>query len=412
LASQVRPNSAGNLFITELWVRHFESLLFQLTTAKNLRLTQIGSLNAPIEFQGDPAMHRNATVAVLVTALSAAIAGPLQAQTTLLLDLPLESQSAQVTQTIGITKISVTYHRPRVKGRKIWGWLEPYGRVWRAGANENTVFEVSDPVTVEGKTLPKGIYGLHMIPGESEWTVIFSKRANSWGSYSYDPAEDALRVTVKPQTTDMRDALTYDFEDPMPDTVTVAMRWETVAVPFKIAVNTNEIVQASLRDQQLHSRLQYFWSSWNDAGAYLLDHNLSPEDALRYADKSIQIEERFDNLITKVRALDRLNRKEEAATFRNRALALGNVIQLNSYGRQLQVEGKQNEAFEVFRDNIKKNPNHWVAHYESARMACARGDFNGAVKEMKLALSGAPDSQKSPFDNLIKRLEAKEDINK
>jgi len=91
---------------------------------------------------------------------------------------------------------------------------------------------------------------------------------------------------------------------------------------------------------------------------------------------------------------------------------LGNVIQLNSYGRQLQVEGKQNEAFEVFRDNIKKNPNHWVAHYESARMACARGDFNGAVKEMKLALSGAPDSQKSPFDNLIKRLEAKEDINK
>jgi Protein of unknown function (DUF2911) len=357
-------------------------------------------------------MYRNAAVAVLVTALSTVIATSLQGQTTLLLDLPLESQSAQVTQEIGITKISITYHRPRVKGRKIWGWLEPYGRVWRAGANENTVFEVSDPVTVEGKTLPKGIYGLHMIPGESEWTVIFSKRANSWGSYSYDPAEDALRVTVKPQTTDMRDALTYDFDDPMPDAVTVTMRWETVAVPFKIAVNTNEIVEASLRDQQLHSRLQYFWSSWNDAGVYLLDHNLSPEDALRYADKSIELEERFDNLITKVRALDRLNRKEEAATVRNKALGLGNVMQLNSYGRQLQVEGKQNEAFEVFRENIKRNPDHWVAHYESARMASAQGDFNGADKEMRLALSGAPDSQRSPLENLIKRLEAKEDINK
>jgi Protein of unknown function (DUF2911) len=365
-----------------------------------------------VEILWRPTMYRNAAVAALVTALSVVIAAPLQSQTTLLLDLPLESQSAQVTQKIGITNISITYHRPRAKGRKIWGWLEPYGRVWRAGANENTVFEVSDPVTVEGKALPKGIYGLHMIPGESEWTVIFSKRANSWGSFSYDPAEDALRVTVKPQTTDMHDALTYDFDDPMPDAVTVTMRWEKVAVPFKIAVNTSEIVQASLRDQQLHSRLQYFWSSWNDAGAYLLDHNLSPQDALRYADKSIQIEERFDNLITKVRALDRLNRKEEAATVRNKALAMGNVMQLNSYGRQLQMEGKQNEAFDVFRDNIKKNPNHWVAHYESARMASAQGDFDGAVKEMKLALGGAPDSQRSPFENLIKRLEAREDINK
>ena len=133
---------------------------------------------------------------------------------------------------------------------------------------------------------------------------------------------------------------------------------------------------------------------------------------MSYADKSIQIEERFENLITKTRALDRLGRKEEAATVRNRALALGNVIQLNSYGRQLQTEGRQKEAFDVFRDNIRKNPDHWVAHYESARMASAQGDFDGAVKEMKLALSGAPDSQRSTFENLVKRLEAREDINK
>jgi hypothetical protein len=357
-------------------------------------------------------VHRYAAVAVLVTALSVVIAPALQSQTTLLLDLPLESQSAQVKQKIGITNISITYHRPRAKGRKIWGWLEPYGSVWRAGANENTVFEVSDPVTVEGKALPKGIYGLHMIPGENEWIVIFSKRANSWGSFTYDPAEDALRVTVKPQTTDMHDALTYDFDDPMPDAVTVTMRWEKVAVPFKIAVNTNEIVQASLRDQQLHSRLQYFWSSWNDAATYLLDHHLSPEDALEYADRSIQLEERFENLITKVRALDRLNRTEEATAVRNKALAMGNAIQLNSYGRQLQAEGKQNEAFDVFRENIERNPNHWVAHYETARIACAQGDFDGAVKEMKIALGGAPDSQSAPLGNLIKRLEAREDINR
>lgn len=357
-------------------------------------------------------MYSKAAVAVLVTAISLVIASPFEAQTTVLLDLPLESQRAQITQKIGITNISITYYRPRAKGRKIWGWLEPYGRVWRAGANENTTFEVSDPVSIEGKPLPKGIYGLHMIPGEREWIVIFSKRANSWGSFTYDPAEDALRVTVKPQATDMHDTLTYDFDDPMPDSVSVTMRWEKVAVPFKIAVNTSEIVQASLRDQQLHSRLQYFWSSWNDAAGYLLDHNLNPQDALTYADKSIQLEERFDNLITKVRALDRLNREEDATTIRNRALSIGNALQLNSYGRRLQLEGKQNEAFDVFRNNIKKNPDHWVAHYELARMASAQGDFDGAVTEMKLALAGAPDSQRSPFENLIKRLEAKEDINK
>ena len=102
-------------------------------------------------------MHPKAIVAVFVTALSMVIASPLRAQTTVLLDLPLESQRAQMKQTIGITNISITYYRPRAKGRKIWGWLEPYGRVWRAGANENTTFEVSDPVSIEGKPLPKGI---------------------------------------------------------------------------------------------------------------------------------------------------------------------------------------------------------------------------------------------------------------
>src|SRR5215469_14115511 len=357
-------------------------------------------------------MYRNAAVAVLMTAISTVIASRLQAQTTVLLDLPLESQRAQVTQKIGITNISITYYRPRAKGRKIWGWLEPYGTVWRAGANENTTFEVSDPVTVEGKPLSKGIYGLHMIPGENEWIVIFSKRANAWGSFTYDPAEDALRVNVKPQPTDMHDTLTYDFEDPTSASVAVTMRWEKVAVPFKIAVNTNEIVQASLRDQQLRSRLQYFWSSWNDAATYLLDNKLSPQDALTYADKSLQLEERFDNLITKARALERLNREEEAITVRNKALAMGNAIQLNSYGRRLQLEGRQNEAFDIFRNNIQKNPDHWVAHYESARIASAQGDFDGAMKEMKLALAGAPDSQRSPLESLIKRLEAKEDINR
>jgi len=160
------------------------------------------------------------------------------------LDLPRVSQHAKVTQRIGITEITIDYSRPLVNGRKIWGGLEAYGKVWRAGANENTTIEFSDPVRVEGKPLHQGTYGLHMIPGEKEWTVIFSKNHTSWGSYTYDSAEDALRVSVTPQASELHEALTYNFENPKPDSTVIAMRWEKIAVPFKVDLKVDEIVQA------------------------------------------------------------------------------------------------------------------------------------------------------------------------
>src|SRR5262249_10935893 len=123
-------------------------------------------------------------------------------------------------------------------------------------------------------------------------------------------------------------------------------------------------------------------------------------------------EERFDNLITKARVLDAMNRKDDATVARNKALGLANVTQLHSYGRQLQIQGQQEQAFEIFRVNIKKNPAHWTAHNELSRMACAKGDYDTAVKEMKLASAAAPDQIKSALDGFTKRLEAKEDINK
>lgn len=112
------------------------------------------------------------------------------------LDLPRPSQYAQVTQRIGLTDITISYSRPLVKGRKVFGGIVPYGQIWRAGANENTIIEFSDPVSIEGQPVAKGTYGLHMIPGETEWTVILSKTSSSWGSFTYDQKEDALRVKV------------------------------------------------------------------------------------------------------------------------------------------------------------------------------------------------------------------------
>ncbi|MBZ5652739.1 MAG: DUF2911 domain-containing protein [Acidobacteriia bacterium] len=327
------------------------------------------------------------------------------------LDLPRPSQHAVVTQRIGITDVTINYHRPMVNKRKVWGGLVPYGQVWRAGANENTTIKFTDPVTIEGKPLPAGTYGLHMIPGENEWTVIFSTNSTSWGSFTYNQAEDALRVTVKPQTADYHEVLTYDFDDVNPDSSLVTLRWEKVAVPFKVGVNTHEIVAENLHNQ-LRGLAQYSWDGWDDAANYLLQEKIDLEEALKYSDKSIQNEARYDNFMTKSRALEALGRKEEATTARDKALTMANAIQLHSYARQMQIDGKQTEAFAIYRDNAKKNPDQWIVHVGLSRMYSAQGDFTNAAKEMNAAVAGAPDGQKQPLQAFARRLEAKEDINK
>ena len=169
----------------------------------------------------------------------AAMPGVIPAQS-FVLDLPLPSQRAEVSERIGLPISLSAYHRPLVKDRKIWGGFVPYGKVWRAGANENTTIAFSDPVHIEGKSLDKGTYGLHMIPNADEWTIIFSKNSTSWGSFSYDQAEDALRVTVKPKAADMHNALTYDFDQLQPDSAVVELEWEKIAVPFKVSVDVHK----------------------------------------------------------------------------------------------------------------------------------------------------------------------------
>src|SRR5580693_1022611 len=203
------------------------------------------------------------------------------------LDLPLPSQRAEVTQRVGITDITIRYQRPLAGDRKIWDGVVPYGKVWRGGANENTTISFTDPVMIEGKPLDKGTYGLHMIPTADEWTIIFSKNYTSWGSFTYDQAEDALRVTVKPKAADMHNALTYDFDDLQPDSAVAELEWEKVAVPFKISVDVHDVVQASLK-KQLRNLSQYTWISWDEAANYLLTEKIEYDEALRLANKSIE----------------------------------------------------------------------------------------------------------------------------
>jgi hypothetical protein len=157
------------------------------------------------------------------------------------------SLKASVTQTLGTDgKITIEYSRPGVKGRKIWGELVPYGLApgnkysenkpypWRAGANENTTFETNKDLLVEGKPLPAGKYGVHMIPGEKEWTIIFSKNNSAWGSFNYKQEEDALRITVTPVKAPHQEWLVFGFDDLAGTSATAFLHWEQVKVPFKI----------------------------------------------------------------------------------------------------------------------------------------------------------------------------------
>jgi hypothetical protein len=347
--------------------------------------------------------------ALVVMAGLLSIVSPSSAQS-LLIDVPRDSQHATVIQRVGLTDITINYHRPLVKGRQIWGKLVPYGEVWRAGANENTTMTFSDPVAIEGQPLAGGVYGLHMIPGETEWTVIFSKIHTDWGSFTYNPSHDALRVKVKPQSAEMREALSYDLDVVTPDSTVATLRWEKLTVPFKIDVNVHDLVRASL-PLQLHGGAQYGWNAWDDAANYLLSQKYALEDALQYADSSVGVEKRYDNLLTKSQILDAMGRKGEAATSKSQALALATGRQLYYYAVSLKSQGKPDEAFDFFRQAAKRDPNDWLVHDGLARVYSAKGDFDNALKEMRICLAGAPDTQKYFPADLIRMLEAKKDIN-
>ena len=327
------------------------------------------------------------------------------------LNIPRVSQRGTVSQRIGLTDITIVYHRPEVGGREIWGKTVPYGKVWRAGANENTTISFTDDVSVEGKPLAAGTYGLHMIPDKDQWTVIFSKNSTSWGSFSYDEKEDALRVNAKPVAGDFREVLTYTFEDVKPDSAAATLRWEKLTVPFHVSVDVKAVVLHSIKNE-LRNVGGFTWAGYDEAAQWCLDNNYNLEEALKWEETSIQNEDRFENWETKSRILDAMGRKDESATALTTALDKATAIQLYVYARGFQRQGNAKRAFELYPQVSKKDPNHWVSHLALARVDSNSGNFSGAAKEMTQAINGAPDQTKPFLEPLLKRLEAKDDINK
>ena len=238
------------------------------------------------------------------------------------LKLPQPSQKAQVMQTVGLTDVTINYSRPGVKGRTIWGDLVPYDKVWRTGANEATIITFSTDVKVNGQPLPAGTYSFHTIPAQSDWTLIFNKKADQWGSYSYDEKEDALRVQVKAQPHEFTEWMEFSLPDIAVDKATVALDWEKLRVPFEIQVETVEHALANARAAMASLAPDDHQTAFRCA-SFAFQNNVAPDEARQWMDKSISIKETWLNLRVKADMLAKEGKTAEAIQFAEKAIAVG-----------------------------------------------------------------------------------------
>jgi len=266
--------------------------------------------------------------------------------------LPRPSQKASVMQRIGVTDVTIRYSRPGVKGRKIWGdplpeqastakgeatlddqnvrpktaVIVPYGHVWRTGADDATMFTVTDDVLINGQKLAAGTYSLHTIPTKDEWTIVFNGTANQWGSFSYDAAKDTLRVKAKPQwVNENQESLAFTFDPVTEDSAQVNIRWEKISVPFTVKVpDVGAATLARLKTAVSGAKADD-WRTPLQAGNYLINNTNAADDAqgMEWIEQSIKVKETFQNLSAKANALYKAGKKEEAIALGEQAVQKG-----------------------------------------------------------------------------------------
>jgi tetratricopeptide (TPR) repeat protein len=338
------------------------------------------------------------------------------------------NKKASVSEQVGIVRIEINYSRPGVKGRegKIYNTpVAHYGFVdqghgtsnaapWRAGANENTTISFSHPVKIEGNDLPAGKYGFFISLGETESTLIFSKVNNSWGSFYYDAAQDALRATVKNEILNQStEWLKYEFINQSENAVTIAMSWEKRMISFKVEAETKKLQIEAFKNDFRTTRPYYDYIS---AAQYCIANNIELEQALAWMDRAIYFrimgEKNFRTLSTKAAVLTKLNRLDEAKKVMDEAVPMGAVLDVHFYGRQLVNQKQPQEAFKVFKLNYDKHPNEFTTNMGMGRGYSAIGEYKKALPYMKAALSQSPaDQNKTNIEAMIKKLEEGKDIN-
>jgi tetratricopeptide (TPR) repeat protein len=340
------------------------------------------------------------------------------------------TKKAMVSEQVGLTLVTITYHRPAVRGRegKIWGDVVHKGFVdqgfgngkpspWRAGANENTVIEFDRDVKVEGQALPKGKYGLFIAYDPVESIIIFSKKWDAWGSFFYEEGEDALRAKVKPQAAEKSvENLKYEFSAQTPNSAVVTLSWEKTAIPFTVEVDyLKQQFDAFVAESQ--NPRGFTSQGLNVAATWALQNNYRLDKALEWAMLATRSQfpgdpNSFSALSTKAGLLDRLGKAGEAAAVIKTALPLGSVGQLQQLGRQFLAAKNTKAALEVFQYNYNKAPDQFITLTGMARGLSANGDYTKALDFANKALPLAPnDAGKQAVQTMVDKLKAGKDIN-
>jgi len=340
------------------------------------------------------------------------------------------TKKASVAEEVGLTQVTITYHRPAVRGRegKVWGQLVPVGFVdqgfgngkpspWRAGSNETTVIEFDKDVKIEGQPLSKGRYGFFVAFDPAESTIIFSRKSDSWGSFFYDERDDALRIKVKPRQIEKSvEYLKYEFSDQTPNSAVVSLSWEKLSIPFRIEVDHLKQQFDALVAESENPR-SYSPQSLIVAANWTLQNNYQLQKGLEWATAASGRNfpgdpNSFAANAAKAAILEKLGRTEEAANALKTALPLGSVSELQQFGRQLITAKKPQMALEVFRFNHAKNPDQFPTLIGMARGLSATGDYAKALEFANKALPLAPnDANKRAVQSMIDDLKAGKDIN-
>lgn len=339
------------------------------------------------------------------------------------------NQKSEVTQYLGLVKVTIAYSSPDVAGREIWGKLVPYGLTslgfgksteqnpspWRAGANENTTISFSHPVEIEGKSIQAGTYGLHMIPGTEEWTLIFSSNTSAWGSYSYVPAEDVLRVAVKPVACEFNEYLTYEFIDRLQNSATARLKWEKLSVPFRITVpNGDELYIQNLREE-MTSQKGFAWQNAVAAANFCAFKKMNLDEALGWVQSFLDRNIKYYPIYqSKANVLFAMGKTAESAAVMNEAITLPDATaqQIVAYGRNLISQKRPSDAMKVFETGYKRYPTNATALMGMARGYSANHDNKKALKFAQDALKVETNAgAKATIEDMIKKLEKGESIN-
>ena len=339
------------------------------------------------------------------------------------------NKRASVSEQVGITDVIIHYNRPHVNKREghIWGELVPVGYVdqgfgtskaapWRAGANENTTIEFSTDVKIEGQPLAAGKYGFSIAYDPNECTLIFSKNSTSWGSFYYNPAEDALRVKVKPVPADKSvEWLKYEFADETPSSTVVQLEWEKLVIPFKIEVDVVNTQIASFR-KELRSNKGFTWETWSQAALYCAQNKTNLDEALLWTDNATGPNfggsQSFPAFKAKAMVLDSLGRGTEATEIVKKALPFGDEFQVYIYANDLVNQKKGKEALEIFKINYDKHPDDLISNMGMASGYSALGDYKKALTYAQKARPQAPGkANRDVVDKAIKDLQDGKDMN-